>query len=29
MAELRPEEQSEKTEIFFENVWNKIQLKVP
>ena len=28
-AEIRPEEQSEKTESCGENVWNKIQLKGP
>ena len=28
-AEIRPEEQSEKTESRRENVWNEIQLKEP
>ena len=28
-AELRPEEQSEKTESCCENLWNEIQLKEP
>ena len=28
-AEIRPEEQSEKTESCRENVWNEIQLKGP
>ena len=27
MADMRPEEQSEKTESCWENVWNEIQLK--
>ena len=29
MAEIRPEEQSEKTESYQENLWNEIQLKGP
>ena len=28
-AEIRPEEQSEKTESCRENLWNEIQLKGP
>ena len=28
-AEIRPEEQSEKTESCLENLWNEIQLKGP
>ena len=28
-AEIRPKEQSEKTESFRENLWNEIQLKGP
>ena len=28
-AEIRPEEQSEKTERYRENLWNEIQLKEP
>ena len=28
-AETRPEEQSEKTESYRENLWNEIQLKRP
>ena len=28
-AEIRPEEQSEKAESCWENLWNKIQLKAP
>ena len=28
-AEIRPEEQSEKTESCQENIWNEIQLKGP
>ena len=28
-TEIRPEEQSEKTESFWENLWNEIQLKGP
>ena len=29
MAEIRPEEQSEKTESCQEKLWNEIQLKAP
>ena len=28
-AEIRPEEQSEKTDSYQENLWNEIQLKGP
>ena len=28
-AELRPEEQSEKAQTFWENLWNEMQLKGP